>query len=154
MKTILAKYTQVNNLDNVVQISNTVSRIDPITGNLDTFSMNTKQDAGPWGINLDGENNVYVANFDDLSISVLQGSKGNSDDGQKVGTALSPKGGYDFDGNIMRPTGLEVDSAGNVWIANNYNSDAQDFGQVSVFQAIGLADPVRTPLIGPVDPLF
>ena len=134
--------------------SNTVSRIDPITGNLDTFSMNTKQDAGPWGINLDGENNVYVANFDQLSISVLQGSKRNSRDGQKVGTALSPKGGYDFDGNIMRPTGLEVDSAGNVWIANNYNSDAQDFGQVSVFQAIGLADPVLTPLIGPVDPLF
>ena len=54
----------------------------------------------------------------------------------------------------MRPTGLEVDSAGNVWITNNYNSDAQDFGQKSVFQAIGFADPVVTPLIGPVDPLF
>ena len=134
--------------------SNTVSRIDPITGNLDTFSMNTKQDAGPWGINLDGKNNVYVANFEELSISVLQGSMADSRAGQKAGTALSPRGGYDFDDNIMRPTGLEVDSAGNVWITNNYNSDAQDFGQKSVFQAIGLADPVVTPLIGPVDPLF
>lgn len=134
--------------------SNTVSRIDPITGTLDTFSMNTRNDAGPWGINLDGENNVYVANFEELSISVLNGSKGDSRDGQKAGTALSPKGGYNFDDNIMRPTGLEVDSAGNVWITNNYNSDAQKFGQKSVFQAIGLADPVVTPLIGPVEPLF
>ena len=58
-------------------------QIDPITGNLDTFSMNTKQDAGPWGINLDGENNVYVANFEELSISVLKGSKVDSRDGQK-----------------------------------------------------------------------
>ena len=40
---------------------------------------------------------------------------------------------------------IEVDSARNVWITNNYNSDAQDFGQKSVFQAIGLADPVVTP---------
>ena len=95
-----------------------------------------------------------MANFEELSISVLNGSKGNSRDGQKAGTALSPKGGYNFDDNIMRPTGLEVDSAGNVWITNNYNSDAQKFGQKSVFQAIGLADPVMTPLIGPVDPLF
>ena len=134
--------------------SNTVSRIDPITGTLDTFSINTKKDAGPWGINLDGENNVYISNFEELSISVLQGSKGDTSDDQAAGTALSPKGGYNFDGNIMRPTGLEVDSAGNVWIANNYNSDAQKFGQKSVFQAIGLADPVMTPLIGPVDPLF
>ena len=134
--------------------SNTVSRIDPITGTLDTFSMNTRNDAGPWGINLDGENNVYVANFEELSISVLNGSKGDSRDGQTAGTALSPKGGYNFDDNIMRPTGLEVDSAGNVWITNNYNSDAQKFGQKSVFQAIGLADPVVTPLIGPVEPLF
>ena len=55
--------------------------------------------------------------------------------------------------NIMRPTGLKS-TARNVWITNNYNSDAQNFGQKSVFQAIGLADPVVTPLIGPVNPLF
>ena len=72
--------------------SNTVSRIDPITGNLDTFSMNTKQDAGPWGINLDGENNVYVANFEELSISVLQGSKADSRDDQASRNGTLSKG--------------------------------------------------------------
>ena len=74
--------------------------------------------------------------------------------GVAQGEALSPEGGYDFDGTIMRPTGLEVDSAGNLWVANNYQEDAQLFGQHSVFQAIGLADPVTTPSIGPMNPLL
>ena len=85
---------------------------------------------------------------------MLNESSVDSHYGHEPGTALSPEGGYDFDGNIMRPTGLEVDSAGNVWVANNYNEKADLYGQNSVFQAIGLADPVKTPLIGPVAPLF
>jgi len=134
--------------------SRTVCKIDPITGDVETFSINASKEAGPWGLNLDGANNVYVANFEDLSISVLNGSSVSSLYGHQPGTELSPEGGYDFDGNIMRPTGLEVDSAGNVWVTNNYNVEADLYGQNSVFQAIGLADPVKTPLIGPVAPLF
>ena len=134
--------------------SRTVCKIDPITGEVETFSINASKNSGPWGLNLDGANNVYVANFEDLSISVLNGSSVDSHYGHEPGTALSPEGGYDFDGNIMRPTGLEVDSAGNVWVANNYNKKADLYGQHSVFQAIGLADPVKTPLIGPVAPLL
>ena len=134
--------------------SRTVSRIDPITGAVETFTFNSSRKSGPWGLNLDGANNVYVANFEALSISVLNGSSVDSLYGHEPGTALSPEGGYDFDDNIMRPTGLEVDSAGNVWITNNYNEEADLYGQHSVFQAIGLADPVETPMIGPVTPLF
>ena len=134
--------------------SRTVCKIDPITGDVETFSINASKEAGPWGLNLDGANNVYVANFEDLSISVLNGSSVSSLYGHQPGTELSPEGGYDFDGNIMRPTGLEVDSAGNVWVTNNYNVEADLYGQNSVFQAIGLADPPKKPLIGPVAPLF
>ena len=134
--------------------SRTVCKIDPITGEVETFSINASKNSGPWGLNLDGANNVYVANFEGLSISVLNGSSADSLNGHEPGTTFSPEGGYDFDGNIMRPTGLEVDSAGNVWVTNNYNEQADLYGQHSVFQAIGLAEPVKTPLIGPVVPLF
>ena len=134
--------------------SKTVSRIDSLTGQLRSFEINAKAFTGPWGINLDGSNNVYVANFQGLSFSKLCGAATGCPGGVAQGGALSPEGGYDFDGTIMRPTGLEVDSAGNLWVANNYNEDAQLFGQHSVFQAIGLADPVTTPSIGPMNPLL
>lgn len=134
--------------------SKTVSRIDALTGELQTFPLNSKSFTGPWGINVDGSNNVYVANFEGLSFSVLCGATDGCPGGVPQGGALSPEGGYDFDGLIMRPTGLEVDSAGNLWVANNYHVDADDYGQHSVFQAIGLADPVTTPAIGPVNPLL
>ena len=134
--------------------SKTVSRIDSLTGQLKTFPLNSESFIGPWGINLDGSNNVYVANFQELSFSILCGALKGCPGGVAQGEALSPEGGYDFDGTIMRPTGLEVDSAGNLWVANNYNTDADCYGQHSIFQAIGLADPVTTPSIGPINPLF
>ena len=143
-----------NNGGSPLYPSKTVSRLDSLTGQLQTFPINSESFTGPWGINLDGSNNVYVANFQALSFSVLCGAARGCPGGVLHGEALSPEGGYDFDGTIMRPTGLEVDSAGNVWVANNYHEDAQLFGQHSVFQAIGLADPVTTPSIGPMKPLL
>ncbi len=52
------------------------------------------------------------------------------------------------------PFGIATASDGSIWVANNYNKKADLYGQHSVFQAIGLADPVKTPLIGPVAPLL
>ena len=143
-----------NNGGSPLYPSKSVSRIDPLTGRVQSFEINSEAFTGPWGINLDGSNNVYVANFQGLSFSKLCGTATGCPGGVAQGGALSPEGGYDFDGTIMRPTGLEVDSAGNLWVANNYNEDAQLFGQHSVFQAIGLADPVTTPSIGPMNPLL
>tara|TARA_B100001057_G_scaffold161466_1_gene162084 strand:+ start:174 stop:2036 length:1863 start_codon:yes stop_codon:yes gene_type:complete len=134
--------------------SKTVSRIDPLTGQLRTFPINSKSFTGPWGVNLDGSNNVYVANFKGLSFSVLCGASEGCPGGVLQGEALSPEGGYDFDGSIMRPTGLEVDSGGNLWVANNYHVKSDLYGQHSIFQAIGLADPVTTPSIGQATPLL
>ena len=134
--------------------SRTVSRIDSLTGQLQTFPINSESFTGPWGVNLDGSNNVYVANFEGLSFSILCGATEGCPGNVRQGEALSPENGYSFDGTIMRPTGLEVDSGGNLWVTNNYHEDAQLFGQHSVFQAIGLADPVTTPSIGPAIPLL
>lgn len=134
--------------------SKTVSRIDPLIGQLRTFPVNSKSFTGPWGVNLDGSNNVYVSNFKGLSFSVLCGASEGCPGGVLQGETLSPERGYDFDGSIMRPTGLEVDSGGNLWVTNNYHVQPDLYGQYSIFQAIGLADPVTTPSIGQATPLL
>ena len=78
----------------------------------------------------------------------------------KMGDAISPPGGY-VGGGLQAQIDLAIDPAGNVWVGNNWdNFDAvlsrvpeplstRGAGQgLVVFY--GMAKPVRTPLIGPV----
>lgn len=102
---------------------------------------------GPWGLCLDGDDNVWAGNFGPLRpgsdfhgrVTQLAGPKS----GQPLGTALTPHNGYRVHtageqvlmGNgeplygpngpechipMMRTTGLNVDQAGNLWTCNNW----------------------------------
>ena len=124
--------------------------IDQSDGSLEQFDVGPL--SGPWGINLDGEGHVYVSGFSSLSVFVLEGA--NDDPMYCRGESLSPLGGFDFDGELERPTGIEIDSLGNVWVCNNYSENPQDYGARSIFQIVGLAEPIVTPLIGPTMPLL
>lgn len=111
----------------------------------------------PWGIAVDGHDNVWVANFKGQRVAELCGIEtGNCPGGTQTGQQISPTGtGYGFDG-FTRNTGIQIDPSGNVWIANNWKRfpipDANPGGyQMVVF--IGVAGPLRTPLIGPPRPL-
>ena len=42
---------------------------------------------------------------------------------------------------MIEPFGIAVDASGNVWVAN--------FAANAVTQFVGLASPVKTPLLGP-----
>ena len=70
--------------------------------------------------------------------------------GRTVGAPISPPDtGYSFDG-LRRNTGVQVDSAGNVWPTNDWIKIAvqtDPFGDGLVVY-LGMAAPVRTPLIG------
>ena len=104
----------------------------------------------PWGVAVDGDNDVWVANFGAMGIdqvyttaciSRLAGE--GSPSGQPVGTALTPDTGYTLktggdpvtlpDGSLlydhamepckcplMRLTAVQIDAAGNVWACNNW----------------------------------
>jgi hypothetical protein len=104
----------------------------------------------PWGVAVDGGNDVWVANFGKLgigenytsaSISLLAGE--GSPSGQPVGMPLTPDSGYTLktggdpvrlpDGSLlydhakepctcplMRLTSVTIDQAGNVWACNNW----------------------------------
>ncbi len=106
----------------------------------------------PWGITVDGDGDVWVANFGGQRLSELCGSEVRSCPPGKrgIGAAISPKSGYGFDG-LVRNTGVIVDPSGNVWLANNWkNAPVQtNPGGYQIVAYLGLAAPVRAPAIGP-----
>jgi hypothetical protein len=91
----------------------------------------------PNGIAVDGSGNVWIANFRiGNSLSELQGA-----DGSSPGQPLSPSTGFGTDANLLDPFGVAIDSSGNLWISNS--------GSSTITQFLGLAAPVKTPLVGP-----
>lgn len=91
--------------------------------------------SGPAAIMLDGDGNAWVANYRGNSISGLQGSQGTS-----PGSPLSGTSGYQS-GGLTAPDGLAVDASGNLWVCN--------YDGASVTEFVGVAVPVKTPVIGP-----
>lgn len=107
----------------------------------------------PWGIAVDGNDNVWVANFAGQRIAELCGVKKDScPPGVASGDTISPDSGWYSDA-LTRVTGIAIDPSGNVWMANNWLLDAfrnpENPGGHQVVVFIGIAGPVATPLIGP-----
>lgn len=113
-----------------------------------------KSIVGPWGIAIDGNDNVWVANSIGRSVTQLCGARpANRPPGTKTGDPISPPGGYI--GGLQIITDVAVDPAGNLWVANNWDRPEQGFnrfGGNGTVVFFGLAKPVRTPLIGPPRP--
>jgi len=116
---------------------------------------------GPWGIVVDGNDNVWVANSTGRSIAHLCGARTDAcPPGFETGDAISPSTG--FIGGLQIVTDLDVDPAGNIWVANNWDLPTEAgfeedppeavstrFGGNGAVVFFGMARPVRTPLIGP-----
>ncbi len=107
----------------------------------------------PWGVAVDGADNVWVANFGGQRLSELCGTRPeNCPAGkQRVGGSIAPrKTGYGFDG-LGRVTGLAIDPSGNVWLANNWKQVPiqTNPGGYQLVAYLGVAAPIKTPLIGP-----
>jgi hypothetical protein len=107
---------------------------------------------GPWGITVDGEDNIWVGNFGPLRLrSNFRGRLTklwgvNAPPGHNVGDPISPRTGYTVpsagsevllhDGQplyglsgppcfipMMRSTDVNIDQAGNLWLINNWKPD-------------------------------
>jgi hypothetical protein len=118
---------------------------------------------GPWAVSVDGNDNIWVSNFSSASAGIVQlcGFRTeNCPPGMKTGDAISPPGGY-VGGGLQLQVDIGVGPAGDVWVTNNWQDTASCYGKpeegastrcggqgVVVF--FGMAKPVRTPLIGPV----
>ena len=104
----------------------------------------------PWGIAVDGDDNLWVANFAGERLSHLCGARTSTCPTGQVGDPISPAdSGYAFDG-LQRNTGVQVDPSGTVWLANNWITvpvQTDPFGDGLVVY-LGMAAPVKAPLIG------
>jgi hypothetical protein len=113
----------------------------------------------PWGLNVDGNDDIWVGNMWGRSATLLAGdnTKGHPP-GTKAGDVI-----HNFkSGSIQMITDVSIDPAGNVWVANNWNnfegaampnppSTVSTWGGGSGFTVIyGVAAPVKAPRIGKV----
>ncbi|MDP9050665.1 MAG: NHL repeat-containing protein [Acidobacteriota bacterium] len=89
----------------------------------------------PQGVAIDGSGDVWIANFRSASISKLAGATA-----PVPGATLSPASGLGADAKLLEAYAIAVDASGNLWISN--------FGSNVLTEFIGIASPVRTPLIG------
>ena len=58
------------------------------------------------------------------------------------GAFLSPAAGFGPDAKLLEAFALALDAGGNIWVTN--------FGSNTITEFVGMAAPVRTPLLGPV----
>lgn len=91
----------------------------------------------PRGVAVDGGGNAWVASERGPSLAEL-----SSASSANHGALLSPGSGWGVDAKLLEPYSLAIDAAGNIWVSNYGNNTLTEF--------IGLATPVKTPLLGPV----
>ncbi|MER7758153.1 hypothetical protein [Streptomyces sp. NPDC097619] len=110
----------------------------------------------PWGIAVDGSDTVWVADFSGQRVTRLCGARPEScPPGHGTGQPISPaSAGYGSDG-LVRNTAVQIDPSGNVWLTNNWELVPLQTnpGGRQLVLFVGLATPVRTPLIGTPRPL-
>lgn len=116
----------------------------------------------PWGVSVDGNDDVWVANFMGRGVSFMAGASPHGrtqafQTGEVIHTIHS--------GTIQMLTDVVVDQAGNLWCANNWNLPQTVMqakpdpafstwgGGSGVLVIYGIAKPAHTPLIGPVKSL-
>ena len=113
----------------------------------------------PWGVSVDGNDDVWVANFMGRGVSFLAGA---SPAGRTAGFDTGHVLHTIHAGCIQMLTDVVVDQAGNLWCANNWNLPQTVMeakpdpaystwgGGSGVLVIYGIAKPAQTPVIGPV----
>ena len=115
----------------------------------------------PWGLNIDGNDDVWVGNLSPRGRSVVL-MAGVDTKGHPAGTKAGDVIHVFKSGSIQMLTDVSIDPAGNVWAANNWNVPeaavaenpaypTSTWGGGSGFTVIyGVAAPVKAPRMGPV----
>lgn len=114
----------------------------------------------PWGLNIDGNDDVWVGNMWGRSVTLLAG---DDTKGHPAGTKTGDVIHVFQSGSIQMVTDVSVDPAGNVWAANNWNvidaamadkdpaRPTSTWGGGSGITVIcGVAAPVKPPRMGEV----
>ena len=92
--------------------------------------------SSPNSLAIDGQGTIWTTNYHGNSVTAVSGSGSSS-----PATPLSGSRGLGSDAGLNAPYGLAVDASGNLWVSNSGNNTLTQF--------VGLAEPVRTPVLGP-----
>lgn len=129
--------------DSVSQVSPTGAIVSPQTGYSGGGIFH------PQGIAVDGAGSVWVMNLrvaaghTNPTLAQLAGSSTSA-----PGSILSPAAGLMEDVNLVQPYAMAIDASGNMWITN-FTNDSTYANSNSIVELIGVAAPVKTPVIGP-----
>ena len=111
----------------------------------------------PWGVSIDGNDDVWFGNFWGRGVGLMAGAepKGRTE-GAQTGDVI-----HVFQsGSIQMVTDVVTDPAGNAWIANNWNdtdvldtpdpnrTDSTKGGGSGIVVIYGVAAPTKTPVMG------
>ena len=96
----------------------------------------------PQGIAIDGNGTAWVANYRSPAGTNSVMSEFAGAGTASPGAALSPATGWGEDAGMLEPFAVAIDAGGNIWISN--------FATNTLTEFIGMAAPVKTPLLGPV----
>ncbi len=113
----------------------------------------------PWGVTIDGNDNVWVGNLYGQSLIHICGTDPSTcPEGKTTGDVI-----HNYQSGVIQvTTDVVVDDAGNIWSANNwydadvvinknYNPRTSTFpGGQGLVVTYGVAAPVRNPLMGAV----
>jgi hypothetical protein len=92
----------------------------------------------PQAIAIDGNGNVWIGNFRAGYLTELAGASSTS---PAPGQPISPAAGWAPDAKLFGAYAIVIDPSGNLWVSNLYGASVTEF--------IGVAAPVKTPLLGP-----
>jgi hypothetical protein len=113
----------------------------------------------PWGVSIDGNDNVWVGNLYGQSLIHICGTDPSKcPEGKTTGDVI-----HNYQSGVIQvTTDVVVDDAGNLWSANNwfdadvvinksYNARTSTFpGGQGLVVTYGVAAPVQNPLMGAV----
>jgi sugar lactone lactonase YvrE len=103
----------------------------------------------PQGIAVDGAGSVWALSIRSANgaanptLTQLSGATSPS-----PGSVLSPTSGWLADANMLQPYAVAIDSSGNLWMTN-FSNETKYPSSNSIIELIGMAAPVKTPVIGP-----
>ena len=120
---------------------------------------------GAWAVSIDGNDHAWVSNFaPGGGLTELCGARVETClPGMKTGDPISPRGGYKG-GGMQLLVDASIDPAGDVWTSNNWQDYSSCYGTPAeglssrcggqgIVVFYGMAKPVRSPQIGPSQPL-
>ena len=105
---------------------------------------------GPWSVAVDGADHVWVASFWGRRLTELCGTRTSTcPPGLQTGQPIAPRVKGYTNGGLQHITAVQIDSSGNAWVADNWATAVPITGGDGLVEYVGIAAPVRTPLIGP-----